>query len=209
MWFNRFTYTAWVCKLGLWNGKRLASKWSKFPFKQQVGIKLAAWGCHRPELDVQPRPAVECWEVLSVPLTRSGCCFLLILPLAPPAGTALNPRICHVSALPHKDPGDFVVCELLPIFPPPGVFIIYVTSGQLQMCCPSEHMDYVCLKGMTFAHLWYAEYYLQKVSCTAALIQYSQIPAGFVVFADAFRVQASAADVLWLWRSEQCVLPAI
>lgn len=77
------------------------------------------------------------------------------------------------------------------------------------MCCPSEHMDYVCLKGMTFAHLWYAEYYLQKVSCTATLIQYSQIPAGFAVFADAFRVQASAADVLWLWRSEQGVLPAI
>lgn len=83
--------------------------------------KLAAWGCHRPELNVQPRPAVEWWEVLPVPLTLLDRCFLLILPLAPPAGTALSSGICHVLALPLKGPGHFAVCELLPFFSPPSL----------------------------------------------------------------------------------------
>lgn len=124
MQFNRFKYTTWLFKLGLWNHKRLASKWSKFPFEQQVGIKLAAWGSHSPELDIQPGPAVQCWEVLPVPLTLLGWCFLLILPLALPAGTALSPGICHILALPRNGLGDFAVCELLPVFPSPGLYYI-------------------------------------------------------------------------------------
>lgn len=124
--------------MGIWAGsvkpRKISRRWSKFPFDQQVGKKLAGWGCHRPELDVQPRPAVECWEVLPVPLevpsssssplTLLGWCFLLTLPLAPPAGTALSPGVCHALALPPNDPGGFAVCELLPIFPPSSFYYI-------------------------------------------------------------------------------------
>lgn len=63
-------------------------KWSKFPFEQQVGIKLAAGGCHSPELDVQPRLAVEWWEV-----------FQLMFPAHPAPGTSSrgSTESCHLS----------------------------------------------------------------------------------------------------------------
>lgn len=40
----------------------------------------------------------------------------------------------------------FVNCSLSFLHP---VFIVYVTSGQPQMCCPKEHVTYFCVKGMT------------------------------------------------------------
>lgn len=145
MQFNRFKYTTWVSKLSLWNHKRLSSEWSKFAFEQQEGIQLAAWGCHRPELDVQPRPAVECWEVLPMPLTLLGWGFLIILPLALSAGTALSPGICHVLALPRNGPRDFAVCELLPIFSSPSLY--YMCPLGSCRCAVQKNMWPICVPG--------------------------------------------------------------
>lgn len=136
-------------------------KWSKFPFEQQVGIKLAAGGCHSPELDDQPRLAVECWEILLADVSCSSC------PWHHQQGQ--HWVLAFVMSLPWlikvQEILLFVNCSSSFLHP---VFIMYVTSGQLHVCCPKKHVASLCVKGMTFVHLWFAKYNLQKVSWTAA-----------------------------------------
>lgn len=172
--------------------KDLPAIWASF-FLNKWKIKLATRGWHRLEFNVQPKLAVEWWDVLPVPLTFLGL-FRLLSPVHPVPGATSrdSTELSYLTdlAVPPKRAEAFTVVNFSLCNTPARFFVACVTFGYLKMCCLKDPA-YVCLKRMTFDHLWYAEYIL--------LLKLSIPSAGFVVFADAFRVRVSPTDVLLVW----------